>query len=666
MPRCSHPLSSSRGGQVHCVKIELDGYKRLSSTSCNTDTRLLAFVGPNEAGKSSLLQALRWLSDPAESPLNPKNHTRGRELDDDHAAVRMIFELGPDDLTALSDLAVAEPITGYRVSRRVNGVRGSDASPFPERDPAPFVDLETRINRGRRNLAAQIAAASKALREEELDDNETSHLPDPDVWFNELIEGIADREATGWPNELSKSTDAVVEWLESVAPTSRSGKPRDVELAGAIRTVVSIIDGEHPASIARRRLMARMPRVIEFTEEQRELQRVHVISDEDARNDLAPAMKNLLQIAELDVDKLWSFIERDMGSAVESTIAEANVRLSEFFGQAWNQSKVTVHLKVDSQRLELWLAELDNKAHITDIEERSDGLLMFVALAAFVASQRLNIPPILLIDEAETHLHFDAQADLVGVLLKQVKATQVFYTTHSPGCLPADLGTGIRLVQRSKSNTGISKIHNDFWTNEEPGFAPLLYAMGATAAAFSRCRLAVLAEGAADMVLLPTLLRKAAGIDDLEYQVAPGLANAHAYGMDVEDIAAKVVYLTDGDTQGATYRKQLKDAEVADVRVFQLPDKTTSEDLLDRDYFIRVANDLLPDGAAVASKDLPASTPIAKAFELWAKKNGYSVGHVALAYGLIAKPKKIVFAPGAVEALRRLHDNFMSAFNAPN
>lgn len=165
------------------------------------------------------------------------------------------------------------------------------------------------------------------------------------------------------------------------------------------------------------------------------------------------------------------------------------------------------------------------------------------------------------------------------------------------------------------------------------------------------------------MVLLPTLLRKATDLGDLEYQVAPGLANAHAYGMDVEDIAAKVIYLTDGDAQGATYRKQLKDANVPDSRVFQLPDKTTSEGLLDRDYFIEVANGLLPDGVFVAAKDLPAAKPIAKAFESWAQRHGYSVGHVALAYGLIAKPRSIRFASGAADVLRELHNDFMTAFN---
>lgn len=101
-----------------------------------------------------------------------------------------------------------------------------------------------------------------------------------------------------------------------------------------------------------------------------------------------------------------------------------------------------------------------------------------LAPSAFLASGGWQVPPVLLIDEAETHLHFDAQADLVSVLLKSVDAEQVLYSTHSPGCLPSDLGTGIRLVTRDPEDAA-SLIKSDFWAGQEPGFAPLLFAMGA-------------------------------------------------------------------------------------------------------------------------------------------------------------------------------------------
>lgn len=191
----------------------------------------------------------------------------------------------------------------------------------------------------------------------------------------------------------------------------------------------------------------------------------------------------------------------------------------------------------------------------------------------------------------------------------------------------------------------------------------MLYAMGASAAAFSVCRLAVLAEGAADMILLPTLIRMATKKDDLDYQVAPGLANAHAFGMKVEEVAARVVYLTDGDGEGKKYRDQLLEADVDADRIFSLPDGWASEDLVDRDVFVEIVNTLLPEGATVTESDLHDGQPIVKSLEDWGKRAKVRVpGHVAIAYGLVNQRQRLKFASGAKRALTQLHAAFSRAF----
>lgn len=43
--------------------IEFNDYKRLDRASCNVDGHTIAFIGPNESGKSSVLQGLAWLTD---------------------------------------------------------------------------------------------------------------------------------------------------------------------------------------------------------------------------------------------------------------------------------------------------------------------------------------------------------------------------------------------------------------------------------------------------------------------------------------------------------------------------------------------------------------------------------------------------------------------------
>jgi len=272
----------------------------------------------------------------------------------------------------------------------------------------------------------------------------------------------------------------------------------------------------------------------------------------------------------------------------------------------------------------------------------------------------------LLIDEAETHLHYDAQADLVSVLLKSVDTTQVFYTTHSPGCLPSDLGTGIRVISRDADHADASVIKNNFWEGEGPGFSPLLFAMGAGAAAFSVCRNAVLAEGASDMVLLPTLIRQATGVSDLDYQVAPGLANAHGSGIRVEEVAAKVVYLTDGDDGGRVHESALKQVGVDARRIFRLPKGHAVEDLINRDDYISVVNDFLErmrQTKRFNATDVPAETPVAKAFADWTKANKLQApSKVEVAYALLGKPGRRLTLDGK-RVLVSLHSQFMSAFD---
>ena len=48
---------------MRLMRIEFRGFKRLVSASCNVDGKLVAFLGPNEAGKSSVLEGLAWLTD---------------------------------------------------------------------------------------------------------------------------------------------------------------------------------------------------------------------------------------------------------------------------------------------------------------------------------------------------------------------------------------------------------------------------------------------------------------------------------------------------------------------------------------------------------------------------------------------------------------------------
>jgi len=55
------PASAAGVESMKCTRVEFAGYRRLMNANCSLDDRLIAFVGPNEAGKSTVLQGLAWL-----------------------------------------------------------------------------------------------------------------------------------------------------------------------------------------------------------------------------------------------------------------------------------------------------------------------------------------------------------------------------------------------------------------------------------------------------------------------------------------------------------------------------------------------------------------------------------------------------------------------------
>lgn len=312
---------------------------------------------------------------------------------------------------------------------------------------------------------------------------------------------------------------------------------------------------------------------------------------------------------------------------------------------------------------------------------RSDGLRQFVALVAFVERYAKESPPVLLIDEAERHLHYDAQADLVRVFTEQQAAAKIIYTTHSAGCLPKDLGTGVRVIEPtgpkdvSSDQWDRSKVRNWFWT-ESPGFSPLLLGMGAGSFAFAATRFALITEGISDVILLATLFREACGLDDLDFQVAPGLSGSNARRtQEFEQVASRVAYLVDDDASGRDKRAELREAGVAARRILTYGNKLALEDLVEADVYLEAVNRELHTWHGITIESVPKKGR-AKAVQDWCRQQS---GKVALSKRAVAHqlldlrtekvrsgevdaPQRLV-APDREPLLQRLHSDLMQLFS---
>jgi hypothetical protein len=629
-------------------RIEFKGYKRLAATGCNVDGRLVAFVGPNEAGKSSVLEALGWLSWGRALP--GPSVSRSREVTATTEVVRATWLLNDDDRAALSDLDTPTTALRFISARRRDGDYAIGVDPELRRNPVPF---------------EQAAKALKDFRGWE----PSAFVVDENSWkpgdWEPRVEEVLVNPDEAWTSDQQKAFVDLIDWLRhQVEEKSLAEFPLHAaeQAADALAAVRDVMRSDHPNDVARQRLNGLCPKFLLFEESDRVLATEYNLTDQEFRRNPPQALVNLLAVGGTSLAKVIEVRESGNITAQKTFVARVNRRLEQRLRSAWRQSDLAISIDIDGNMLQVLVDELDDETGArTAITERSDGLRTFIALTSFLAAKAITPAPILLIDEAETHLHLDAQADLVDFLLNLEQASQVIYTTHSPGCLPPDLGTGVRLVQPSPEQRDQSLLRGNFWDSKDVGFSPLLFAMGAGAAAFSTCRYAVLAEGPSDMILLPSLIRQATGVPSLQYQIAPGLSGFRGQDLAIDEIAARVAYLADGDGPGQDYAKELSELGFPQERIFTLPEGMATEDLLDPAVYLTAVNEHLKETGAsvqVTCEELDGDDTIAHAVAAWCKNKDIAApGKVAIASRLIQKPEELRLTPSGAEALRQLHGN---------
>jgi AAA domain, putative AbiEii toxin, Type IV TA system/AAA ATPase domain len=568
---------------MRLIKLKLTNYRRFAGEhSLDLSEDVIALVGPNEAGKSSILSALELVGR-GDAPTET-DRARGAE---GPARISALFALDPDDLLALKDVERGQDV------RRVWVTRSSDSKVIWALEPDIRRDLRPRVE------CLQKIRTQNGLR----------HRMPAEIRLK-LLPALSSRMETLAEPHLGAIQSAAVALKEIAA---EDGPASFADLADDLRELAKFEGNPGPWRQAVDILKTRLPEVALFSPADRDLESTYSL--EGVAANPPPALRNISAVAGLSLPALADAVKDSRVGRVERLLEAANLRLKAAFRNAWRQSPVYPRLSgATDGTLRVFVATEDGE--YTFPEERSDGLRWFLALHAFL-SARGQHEPILLVDEAETHLHYDAQADLVDALMNQQMARQVIYTTHSVGCLPPDLGCGIR-VMLPEEGTERSAIVNSYWSvrangGEKLGYMPLLFAMGARFLALTVPRFGVLVEGPSDAILLPSLLREAAQLDRLPYRVAPGLSEIAALTAEsVPRHGGTVACLLDGDDGGKGIAAKLRSANIPDNLILRLSgvrEGCTLEDLVDAKVFVGAVNAEMDmwgiDSLRISTDDLP-------------------------------------------------------------
>jgi predicted ATP-dependent endonuclease of OLD family len=608
-----YPLAKEAG--MHLYQLRLVNYRRFTDATINLDAKMVAILGPNESGKSSLLDALGLFNN--ENRVSVSHLRRGSDTSDSRVVGELTFRLTEDDRAKIPYHLPESDALWLKVRKRVGGVLDFDLFPPPSRP------LEERVA-----AQAALAKANSAAwyRRMEADEEEDDENP-----LTILIGSLASElntQVEQLPQGLRSEIQAAAQRLAGYLASSDHSATATKAINSLIAKLGAALDVEAfaPPKELAETIAGGRPRCILFDDDHRTLTFSHDLSD---LSGLSAAFENLADLGGLHLPSLQAAIQADDSGERRTLLNRAVDEINRRLEEEWGQSNLKVDLDVLSlQDVRITVAGADGEQF--DLTHRSDGMRMFLALCAFLAKEQQDPKPVLLIDELERHLHYEAQADIVSMFDARTDVSQVVYSTHSIGCLPQDLGRGVRTVIPD-TNAGTSAIDN-IWARDKPGVQPLVAAMGAATLPLQPSRPLVFGEGPCDALLLPALIREAIDEHPLDYLVVSGAsAISKANFEDFDRAARRVVYLYDGDTGGNERRRFLrKDKGVPNERIVQLESGITLEDLIEPGLWIDACNRAITDiahGAYAVTEKLNRSDIRAKqrvaALKEWCKQRDY-------------------------------------------
>jgi len=646
------------------IKARVQNYRSIRDTGeFEIEELKTILVGPNEAGKSAILQALQQINRPEgvsgfdslrDYPRKLLNKIDQGEVDPDDTPVATVWFSLDDDLKDLPESVQVENLqytcTRYLSNRATHALVG-----LPARKT--FEDIESDLLRLAKHLDGQVT--------------EDGEGDPPSKTLNDIV--------SGWQQSFiisEKRAAALEPWLQDAITLVDEDNTKENERLKRLRaTIQEPMDRAQALKI----LDERTPKFVLFSNYFRVRPIIHLaklaqrvasgVLEDDSYDYGNMCLLKLLGLNAEELSKLGKAGLAPNGQIVELDtfrdeldkrdyrLNSASIMLTDSIREVWNPNPNRaeadrLRIKADGQYLKVVVE--DELGVEVELDQRSEGFQWLVSffVVFFAEAQDKHNNAILLLDEPGLHLHGLKQRDFRETVSKLAAKNQTLFTTHSPFLVgPAELDL-VRVVEMTERNEG-TKVHTSVTANDPAALLPLQEALGYDLAQslFTQKQNLVL-EGLTDYWYVDAVseLLREAGEADLNQKIAMVPANTagkvvyfatilHAQGL-------KVAALLDSDNAGNQAAEQdtlvhtlgnkailrTKDYLNAEIKGAEI------EDLL-RDTLISVANIELSWDVAAKAKGQPKRSlvsvfeseikdfskyKLAKAFLRWSRDHSAS------------------------------------------
>jgi len=197
--------------------------------------------------------------------------------------------------------------------------------------------------------------------------------------------------------------------------------------------------------------------------------------------DKAETVRNLFYLAELDMNELEE-VKESPSKCIKLLNAASN-RLTRKLNPAWKGDPIHVDLRYNPGNImSVVISDVHKDGTVTNtglLNRRAEGFKWtFSFIVNFAAeTQRAELKEaILLLDEPARNLHPTQQMGISDLLKNLAGSNQVLYATHSPFMI-FDYTLGNLLVVELDKRKHLSRIFYDYWNADDKTLTPILYGL---------------------------------------------------------------------------------------------------------------------------------------------------------------------------------------------
>lgn len=451
---------------MRLVRFRIQNYKRIEATEWIEMDDVVALVGGNETGKTSVLQAL-WKLKPGRETvvLDAQREFPRRRYTADYLkgglwpVVTAVFDLEPELREELAALDAA-----------FDKVKQVEVTSYYDHDPTvafhPDVELDSL---SAAEVSELVGGAQKTVEKAQPEDVDEEALAAFQDAFNSVVKATL-KQLDDKANRLTPA-GALSTFRDDLNVLSEEAWQKDI-LRQTHREIDDLL--KRPAADERFQrainlIWEAVPVFIYFDDYNllesevyipEALQRIAAgSSDPKVRSQWALFQRAGFPIKEVSglsyrpepnqpvsQETLDGLFEQIKERAIIATSAGRTI--TEEFSNWWHQHRHEIDFRVDGETFQIWVAD-DKYPILIEFEGRSRGFRWFFTfyLVFSVETDFAHKNAVLLLDEPGLHLYPPAQEELLDLFDELSQHNQVAFTTHSPYMIDSQHLERVRVVE---------------------------------------------------------------------------------------------------------------------------------------------------------------------------------------------------------------------------